>query len=113
MPRKPDPTIPKRPVGRPKGTTKVARQQQNMAEQAAAVGINIPGLKDINLTPYPDLSLALAMLRQRMGQVGPQRAELIGKWVKALEVAQTGIVKLKKLEILSDSLTSGVSKPKF
>jgi hypothetical protein len=67
----------------------------------------------VNLAPYPDLSMAIVMLRHRLPQVGPQRAELIGQWLKDLEAIHAGVTKLKKLEILSESLTSKGSKPKF
>ncbi|HEX2859632.1 MAG TPA: hypothetical protein VHP58_05505 [Alphaproteobacteria bacterium] len=107
MPRKPDPATPKRPVGRPKGTTKIARQQAEMAQQASAAGVQLPLVpKKVNLSPYPDLSMAIAMLRYRQAQVDPQRADLIKQWLASLTDIHTSITKLKKLEILSESLTS-------
>ena len=115
MPRKPDLTVPKRPVGRPKGSTKLARQQQNLLEEAEAAGLPLPPLvpKKVNLAPYPDLSMAIVMLRHRTTQVGEQRAALITRWLEELETIHTAIIKLKKLEILSESLTSKNSQPKF
>jgi hypothetical protein len=57
--------------------------------------------------------MAIVMLRHRLPQVGAQRADLIENWLVQLEDIHANIVKLRKLEILSESLTSKGSKPKF
>jgi hypothetical protein len=115
MPRKPDLTVPKRPVGRPKGSTKLALQQQQMRMEVEAAGLPLPPVvpKKVNLAPYPDLSMAIVMLRHRLATVGPQRKDLIESWLGQIEDIHANIVKLRKLEILSESLTSKGSKPKF
>jgi hypothetical protein len=93
----------------------MARQQQDMLDQAEAAGLPLPPLvaKNVNLAPYPDLSMAIVMLHHRMTQVGPQRVDLIRQWLDQLEDIHASITRLKKLEILSDSLTSKGNKPQY
>jgi hypothetical protein len=83
--------------------------------EVEAAGLPLPPVvpKKVNLAPYPDLSMAIVMLRHRLATVGPQRKDLIESWLGQIEDIHANIVKLRKLEILSESLTSKGSKPKF
>jgi hypothetical protein len=126
MPRKVDPNAPKRPVGRPKGSTKAAKlfgpAQPPAAGPAAAAFPPAAGLplappssaaKHPALTPYPDLALAIAMLERRLAHVGATRAQLIERWLVSLKKIHADITRLRRLEVLSDDLTATTNKPRF
>lgn len=62
------------------------------------------------VSPYPDLSMAIAMLEKRQSHLGQQfgasseRAQLAQKWLSQLKSVHTEMQKLHKLEQLATRL---------
>ncbi|MCP5404681.1 MAG: hypothetical protein H6922_00430 [Pseudomonadaceae bacterium] len=57
-----------------------------------------------DISPYPDLKIAIKMLEQRATHVGEDRKRLIDKWLVQLQKVQAEMVRLRKLEKLAGTL---------
>lgn len=106
---------PRQPTTVKPRTRRTPPVRQALAEVAAelnAAGIATKPKRNGAFSPYPDLSMAIAMLQKRAenlrasGQPEGERVKLIDKWLESLVKINTEMQKLHKLEILAGRLTS-------
>lgn len=63
-----------------------------------------------NLSPYPDLSMAVHMLEVSLRNATGEKKELLGKWVAALGRMQAEMQALHKMEQLKNRVKISVIK---
>lgn len=90
-PRKPTPA----PRKVTKATVAAAATQESPAKAPKRAGVS----------PYPDLKMAISMLKLRLPHVGEERRKLIEKWITQLTRLNAEMTRLRKLEELANSLT--------
>lgn len=105
------PRQPLPPRTRARRATPVRQALAEVAAELGASGFSKPK-RSVNFSPYPDLSMAIAMLQKRAEHLRTQqqgdgeRTKLIDKWLESLEKINTEMQKLHKLEILAGRLTT-------
>lgn len=76
----------------------------SQSKQAAASPVKAASRPMGNISPYPDLGMAISMLGHRAKHASDERKVLIDKWVAQLTKIHTEMIKLRKLEKLSQAL---------
>ncbi|MCA3243884.1 MAG: hypothetical protein INF43_01075 [Alphaproteobacteria bacterium] len=97
---KPRTKAPKAPV------SKVAEVAAQLLAETAPAEARKPKLPN-GFSPYPDLSMAIAMLSKRQQALlkDGERAKLLGRWLEQLQAMQKEMQKLHKLEQLAGRLS--------
>lgn len=77
-----------------------------LAEVAATLRPSQPegSRRSSNLSPYPDLHMAIHMLEVSLKSAKAEKQQLLAKWVQTLGKIQTEMQALHKLEVLKNRL---------
>lgn len=103
-PRKPV-VSPRTPAPRAAAPRTTASAMLRAAGEALPAPSSARTGKLANISPYPDLAMAISMLQRRAGHVTPERKALLEKWIVTLTRLQNEMTRLRKLERLSDNLS--------
>lgn len=111
QPLKLKPRTPRKVVSKPKSSDVAALAAQLLEEAPPAPKPAKPGTPVVaparsSFSPYPDLTMAIAMLmkRQQAAQPDSERGRLISRWLDELRAMQADMQKLHKLEQLANRL---------
>ncbi|MFZ2586858.1 MAG: hypothetical protein WAZ18_01855 [Alphaproteobacteria bacterium] len=79
--------------------------QTAAVRKAASSPVRVASRPMGSMSPYPDLAMAISMLTHRAKNATGERRALIDKWIVQLTKMHAEMVKLRKLEVLADTLT--------
>lgn len=83
----------------------VALEEAAASPIARPAGFNARRSSNSGFSPYPDLHMAINMLRHRSNHVQGERKVLVEKWISQLTRLQAEMTRLHKLEKLADSMS--------
>lgn len=94
----------KTPTARRTGAKKPNAPDLELTSPPAAAPSR-PQPRSAGFSPYPDLTMAIEMLKKRANNLSEgERRQLVAKWAETLQKMQTEMQKLHKLEILANRL---------
>lgn len=62
------------------------------------------------MSPYPDLRMAIAMLKKRLENLPPERQMVVNKWINQLEKTQQEITHLTRIEQFTDNVKAHLNE---
>lgn len=100
----PKPRAPRRKAGTEPDTSALDNALKAATTKAAASPVKTANRPMGSISPYPDLGMAISMLGHRAKHASGERKALIDKWVAQLTKIHAEMIKLRKLEKLSQAL---------
>lgn len=96
---------PKAKATKPSASSSIAEVAAQLLAETPPAEARKPKLPS-GFSPYPDLTMAIAMLSKRQQQIlrDGERAKLLGRWLHELQAMQAEMQKLYKLEQLAGRL---------
>lgn len=105
------------PKKAPKASPKKAAPRKATAPAETAFALTPPTPEvpkkpaPLRFSAYPDLAMAMSMLRVHQRHAGPQKAALLDKWLTMLNKVQTEMTALQNLESLTGAVHKALTPP--
>lgn len=62
------------------------------------------------MSAYPDMRMAIAMLKKRVESLPPERQMVVNKWINQLEKIQAEMNHLRRIEQFTDNVTTHLNE---